>query len=102
MRPVPPVPSPKSHTNVPFATPLFTLDEEALNETSWLIVGAVGENVNRATVGPVLGKSSIVNGTYVGSLWESVMLFSYDSAPVLASLAVKVTLACGVGAVPFE
>src|SRR5882672_12322608 len=51
--PVPVCPSPKSHAYVP----LVTVDEEPLKETSWLIVGLVGENVNRATVGPVLGKS---------------------------------------------
>jgi hypothetical protein len=43
--------------------PLLTLEEEALNETSWLMVGLVGENVKRATVGTLLGKSSTSNWT---------------------------------------
>ena len=67
---------------------------------SWLRVGFVGENVKRATVATVVGKSSTLNATYVGFSEESVMLFSDDSAPVLVSRAVKVTSACGVGATP--
>jgi len=42
---------------------LLTVDDDALNETSRLIVGFVGENVNRATVGTVLGKSPASNCT---------------------------------------
>jgi hypothetical protein len=46
-----------------------------LNDTAWLICGFVGENVKRAMVGPVLGKSSAVNSTYVGEDWVSVTGF---------------------------
>ena len=62
-----------------------------MNDTSWLMVGLVGENVKRATVGTVLGKSSAVNATEVGVSLDSVTLFSEESAPVLVSLAVNVT-----------
>jgi hypothetical protein len=58
-----------------------------------LIVGLVGEKVNRAIVGPVLGKSAGLNDTYVGVFWERVRLFSDESAPVLVSFAVNVTSA---------
>jgi len=58
-----------------------------------LIVGFVGENVNRAMVGPVLGKSAALNDTNVVVVWERVRLFSDESAPVLVSFAVNVTSA---------
>src|SRR5215510_14302327 len=96
--PVPVCPSPKSQLNVP----LLTVDEEPLNETSWLMVGLVGENVNREIVAPVLGKSSASKDTYVEVFAEMVIGFSLERAPVLVSRAVNVTSACGVGGVPFE
>jgi len=96
--PDPVAPSPKSHAYVA----LVALDDEPLKETSWLMVGLVGEYVKRATVATVLGKSSTVNETYVVASCESTTLFSDDSVPVLVSLAVNVTSARGVGAVPLE
>ena len=97
MAPVPTCPSPKSQSNVPFDT----VDDVPLNDTSWLMVADAGEKVNRAIVGPVLGKSSAVNETYVGDPSLSVVERSADSTPVFKSFAVSTTVTCGVAATPF-
>ena len=44
-----------------------------------------------ATVGTTLGKSAALKVTNVGEGWDSVKLFSAESAPVLRSFAVRVT-----------